>query len=128
MLTFLLQSGLLQSDFLMILLLPVLLILGLFLPGYFIAKSLRQSLPWAAALPISLLVLFHGIFWLGILPLPLTLWTVLPFVLAVSAVSGWLAKRSGWTIRKVSVPMPGKWDRLLVLSSGLVGAVVLARS
>ena len=55
---------------LMLWLFPFFLLVGLFLPGFFVAKYLRHSLWWASAFPLSLLVLFHSVFWLGVLPRP----------------------------------------------------------
>jgi hypothetical protein len=110
----------------MLLLLPFLLVLGLFLPGFFFAKCVRLPASWAAGFPFSLVVLFHIVFWLGIFHVPITLWTVLPGLLGVSAVVGWLARHNQ--------PAPlkprsfGKWDRILLISSGVVGLALVARS
>ena len=57
---------------------PLFLVLGLFLPGFFIAKYLRHTLWGASAFTISLLILFHSIFWLGVFHISIRLWTVLP--------------------------------------------------
>jgi hypothetical protein len=78
---------------LMPLLFPLLLLLGLFLPGYFVAKSLRNPLSGASAFVISLLILFHSVFWLGIAGAPITLWTVVPCLAGAAAAGAWLAKR-----------------------------------
>ncbi len=112
----------------MLLIFPLFLILGLFLPGFFIAKALRQALPQVSAFPLSLLVLFHSIFWLGVFGVPLTLWSVLPCLLAVTAAGAWLARKSAIPVDAESAP---PWDmpsRILMVSSGLVGLVLLARS
>jgi hypothetical protein len=110
----------------MLLLLPFLLVLGLFLPGFFFAKCVRLPAAWAAGFPFSLVVLFHIVFWLGILHITITLWTVLPALLAVSALMGWLARHSQQV--PVKPPSFGKWDRVLLISSGVVGLALLARS
>jgi hypothetical protein len=75
------------------LLFPLLLLLGLFLPGYFIAKTLSNPLSGASAFVISLLILFHSVFWLGIAGVPITLWTVVPCLAVAASVGAWLAKR-----------------------------------
>jgi hypothetical protein len=112
----------------MLLIFPIFLILGLFLPGYCIARALRHKLPWASAFPLSLLVLFHVIFWPGVFGLPLTLWTVLPILLAVTGGAAWLARRSAASSKTEPAPPWDKLDRVLLVSSGLVGLVLLARS
>lgn len=107
---------------------PLFLLLGLFLPGFFIAKYLRHSLWWASAFVISLPILFHSIFWLGIFHVPISLWTVLPSLMAISAGAFWLQRR--FAIPVVAAPTP-PWtteDRILILSCGFVGAVLLAHS
>jgi len=107
---------------------PLFLLLGLFLPGFFIAKYLRHTEWWASAFVLSLLILFHGIFWLGVIHVSITLWTVLPILIAATAGGAWLQRR--YPIPVVVKPMP-PWtasERILVLSSGLVGAVLLVHS
>src|SRR3954462_9030489 len=111
---------------------PLFLLLGLFLPGYFLAKYFGHSLWWAAAFVFSLVVLFHSIFWLGIFHLPITLWTVLPILIAASAGAAWLQRRFAISLETKPTPpwISGldKQDRLLLLSSGLIGAVLLVHS
>jgi hypothetical protein len=75
------------------LLFPLLLLLGLFLPGYFISKSLRNAFPAASAFMISLLILFHSVFWLGIAGAPITLWTVMPCLVGAAALGAYVAKK-----------------------------------
>jgi hypothetical protein len=124
------RSDVLASFFdretLMLLLLPFLLVLGLLLPGFFYARYTRLPLPWAAGFSLSLVVLFHMVFWLGILRVAITLWTVLPGILVLSPVMGWLARRSQPV--PVKPPELGKWDRMLLISSRVVGLALLARS
>lgn len=72
---------------------PVLLPLGLFLPGFFLARALRLRMKLAAALPLSLLVLFHCVFWLGVFHVPITLWTGLGALLPATGAAFWLASR-----------------------------------
>jgi hypothetical protein len=106
---------------------PLFLPLGLFIPGFFIAKCLRHSLRWASAFTISLLILFHSVFWLGVFGVSLTLWTVLPCLLAASAGAAWLAHRSAIPAQPKSAQPWAALDRGLILASGLAGAVLLAR-
>jgi hypothetical protein len=111
----------------MLLIFPVFLVLGLFLPGYFIARCLRHPLWWASAFPISLLVLFHSIFWLGILHVPLTLWSVLPCLLAVAGAAAWMARKTPPFTPASPAPPWDKLDRVLFASTAIAGAVLLAR-
>jgi Dolichyl-phosphate-mannose-protein mannosyltransferase len=78
-------------------------------------------------LRLSLLILFHSVFWLGVFRVPITLGTVLPCLIAASAGAAWLERRSAIRDRKNGPPQSATPDRILVLSSGLVGAVLLAR-
>jgi hypothetical protein len=110
----------------MLLLLPFLLILGLFLPGFFFAKYARLPLPWAAGFVISLVVLFHAIFWLGVLHVPLGVWAVLPLLAVTCGGGAWLAWRNPSPPAKM--PVFEKWDRILLISSGAVALALLIRS
>jgi hypothetical protein len=112
----------------MLLLSPLFLVFGLFVPGFFLAKCLRHTLPWASAFPLSLLILFHSIFWLGVFGVSLTLWTVLPCLLTAGAAAAWLAGRSAIAPHDQNTLPWDRTDRLLLLSSGLVGAILLVRS
>jgi len=112
----------------MLWLFPFFLFIGLFVPGFFVAKYLGLRLSWASGFIFSLLVLFHSIFWLGVFRVPITLWTVLPWLIAAAGGVAWLAKRS-------TIPCKAKqdqpWeiqDRVLIVSSVLIGAVLLARA
>lgn len=114
----------------MVWLFPLFLLIGLFLPGFFVAKYLRHPLWWASAFPISLLVLFHGVFWVGVFRAPITLWTVLPGLIAVSAAAAWLGRRSPLPAAETKpVPQPfPRQDLLLILSSAFIAVVLLVRS
>ena len=107
---------------------PLFLLLGLFLPGFFIAKYLRHTLWWASAFTISLLILFHSIFWLGVFHISITLWTVLPSLIATSAGAAWLQRRFTIPVETKPAPRLTTQDRILILSSGFVGAVLLVHS
>ena len=111
----------------MLLLFPFLLALGLFLPGYFVARQLRHRLWWASAFVISLLVLFHCVFWLGVFRVPITLWTVLPCLLAATTVAAWLLRKTAPVKHEPAAPWD-RHDRILLIASAAVGAVLLARS
>jgi hypothetical protein len=111
---------------------PVFLLLGFFVPGFFLAKCLGHRLWWASAIPISLLILFHSIFWLGVFHVPITLWTVLPILVVVSAGAALLRR---WSQRRFATAVPAEpekawtsWERILLVSSGFVGAVLLVHS
>jgi hypothetical protein len=113
----------------MLLIFPVFLLLGLFLPGFFMAKYLRHHLWWASAFVLSLIILFHSVFWLGVFRVPITLWTVTPCLVAASAVAAWFGrKRSVIPVKAKQVPQLARQDLVLLLSSGVVGAVLFARS
>ncbi len=75
------------------LLFPLFVLLGLFLPGYFIARSLKNALTGASSFVISLVVLFHSVFWLGIAGVPITLWTVLLCLVVAAVLSAWLLRK-----------------------------------
>src|ERR1035437_3515410 len=102
--------------------------LGLFLRGFFIAKYLRHTLWGASAFTISLLILFHSIFWLGVFHISIRLWTVLPSLIAASAGAAWLQRRSAIPVATNPAPRFTTQDRILILSSGFVGAVLLVHS
>src|SRR5215831_6121763 len=113
----------------MLALFPLFLSIGLFLPGYFIARALRQPLWWATAFLISLPILFHSIFWLGVCGISINVWSVLTCLLAATAASALLQRRfshvgptaENWT------PLP-LVDRILLISSGVVGVVLAVHS
>ena len=108
---------------------PVFLAVGLFLPGFFIAKCFRSRLLPASAFLISLLVLFHGIFWLGIFGISITLWTVLPTLLALSGAAALASRRFAIPAgRDPAVPVLTPPERLLIWSTAAVGAVLALRS
>jgi Dolichyl-phosphate-mannose-protein mannosyltransferase len=112
----------------MFFLLPVFLAAGLFLPGYFLAGGRRQPLWWASAFTLSLPVLFHSAFWLGILHVPITLWTVLPCLVGVAGVAAWLTRHpKPPAAAKPAAPWTGE-ERLLLAIPVLVGVVLLIRS
>ena len=112
----------------MLALFPFLLLLGLFVPGFFLAKYLRHPLWWASAFPISLLILFHVIFWLGVSGVSLTLLSVLPVLLATSAAAAWLHRKFPPPVEKSPPPGFTTLDWILLLSSAFVGAVLLLHS
>src|SRR5260370_13099229 len=107
---------------------PFFLLVGLFVPGFFVAKYLRHPLWWASAFPLSLLVLFHSVFWLGVFRVPITLLTVLPGLIAISAAAAWLGRRSPLPPQTKPVPQLPRQDLLLILSNAFVGPILLARS
>lgn len=112
----------------MLLIFPFFLLLGIFLPGFFIAKYLRQPLWWASAFVFSLLILFHCVFWLGVFHIPVRLWTVLPILIAASAAAVWAQRRFALPPQKQPAMPFTRQDRMLFLSCGLVGVVLLVHS
>jgi Dolichyl-phosphate-mannose-protein mannosyltransferase len=112
----------------MLLLFPFLVVLGLFLPGFFIAKYLGHTFWLASGFLLSLLVLFHTVFWLGIFHIPIGLGTASPCLIAASAGAAWLARRSPLAPRTKQAPPLTTPDRIVLLTSGLVGAAVLAHA
>ncbi len=112
----------------MLLTFPIVLLLGYFWPGFFLAKYLRHRQWWTSAFVISLLVLFHIIFWLGVFGVSITIWSVSAYLIAASAGAAWLARNSGISAKtKLAVTPWLGLDRFLILSSVLVGAVLVAR-
>src|SRR5438552_13463190 len=112
----------------MLALFPVFLLLGLFLPGFFIAKCLRHQSWWASAVPLALIVLFHSIFWLAVFHVSITLWTVLPGLLAVSAIAARLHRKASCPLEKDPASPRTVQDMALILSSGFVGVVLFVHS
>jgi hypothetical protein len=112
----------------MLVLLPVFLLLGLFLPGYLVARCLRHSLWGASAYVISLPILFHCVFWLGIAGVPIKLWTVLPLLIGVCGAAAWAQRKFALPAEK-SPRTPWTWqERILLVSSAVVGAILLVHS
>jgi len=117
----------------MLALLPVFVLLGLFLPGYFVARCFRHSLWGASAYLLSLPILFHCVFWLGVFGIPIRFATVLSLLIAASGAGAWLYRKSQ---RKFAPPPPtppkktpwSRLDRILLLSSGVIGVILLIHS
>src|SRR5262245_14496635 len=107
---------------------PFLLVLGLFLPGFFIAKCLRHQLCWASGFVMSLLILFHSAFWLGVFGVPIRLGTTVPCLIGVSAAAAWLWRKYRNPVKTNPRPQFATPDRILLLFSGLVAVVLFARS
>src|SRR5215831_3647512 len=107
---------------------PIFLLVGLFAPGFFLAKCLGHRLWWASAIIISLLILFHSVFWLGVSHVPIRLWTVLPILVAATAAAAWLRRKFATSPTKSTAPSWTAAERILLVSSGLVGAVLLVHS
>jgi hypothetical protein len=113
----------------MLALLPFLLLIGLFLPGFFIARCLRHSLWPASAFVISLLILFHCVFWLGVFGVSIKLWTVLPLLVGVTGLAAWMQRRFPPTAQTQPKKTPwSREERILLWLSALVGIVLLVHS
>lgn len=111
----------------MVFLLPVLLPLGLFLPGFFLARALRLRLAWAAALPLSLVVLFHCVFWPGVFHVPVTLWSALVGLVTATGAAWWLSTRVA-PEKTTPAPRLDRLDFALLTGAAIVSAVLLART
>ena len=114
----------------MLLLFPFCLALGFFVPGYFLAKSLRNEFWAPTAFVLSLLVLFYSVFWLGVFHVQIGMWSVLSCLVVASLAAARL--KSQFFTHEVAKTEPaagiGAAERILVASSGLVGLTLLVRS
>lgn len=114
----------------MLLIFPAFLALGLFVPGFFLARALGLRLRWASAFVLSLPILFHAIFWAGVFHLPITMWTVLPILAAITGVAAWRKPPAGAPPGKLKNPLLA-WssdEKLLLALSAAVGAILLAQN
>jgi hypothetical protein len=105
--------------------------LGFLLPGYFISLLLRSRTPWASGFVVSLLVLFHGVFWLGVLGIPVRPGTVAGWLIGASAIAGiavlW---RRPAPAAEAAAPDPRAerlW-RLAAQAAGVMGLLLLLRA
>lgn len=104
------------------------LVLGFFLPGHLLSIALRSRERWATGFVLSLVVLFYGIFALGLLGVPLRFGPVLAYEVMVCT-AGWLAARR-WgepaaTRERAPVALV---DGLMLGATGLLGLLLLLRS
>jgi hypothetical protein len=109
-------------------LLPILLPLGLFLPGYFAARLFRLPLWAPSAFVLSLPILFHCVFWLGVAGVPIKVWSVAPLLIAATGGLAW-AQRKFAPVVKASkkTPWTGE-ERILLAACGAVGLILLVHS
>jgi hypothetical protein len=136
----------------MVLLSPFLILLGFFLPGSLIARRLGHPLWWASGFLFSLLILFHCVFWTGLLDIPIRLQTILPCLAAICAAAAWWARGSLKPVKTAEAAQvrqppensprrgskkpaktvdPAQWDttdRVLLLASALAGLALVARA
>jgi hypothetical protein len=70
----------------MVVLVPFAILLAL-APGYFLSRLLGSRAPWASALVVSLLVLFLGVFLIGVCGLPVRLGTVAAYLAGMTLVT-----------------------------------------
>ncbi len=109
----------------MLLLLP----LGLFLPGYFTARLFRLKLWAASAFVLSLPILFHCIFWLGAIGVPIKVWSVAPLLIAATGTLAWAQRKFSPPHQKESAKAPWTGDeRILFAASAVVGLILLVHS
>src|ERR1700733_117939 len=106
----------------MLLLLP----LGLFLPGYFTARLFRLKLWVASAFVLSLPILFHCVFCLGVLGVPIKMWSVAPLLIAATGALAWAQRKFTPPQQKESAraPCTGE-ERILLAASAVVGLILL---
>jgi hypothetical protein len=107
----------------------ILALLGLFLPGWLFARSLRMPAAWAAAMPLSALVICQSVVVLGCLGWRIEFWRV---AAALVAVSGWAvaagavqwadaATLAGATVARLRSFKP---DRQAAALAGFVAVIV----
>lgn len=113
-----------------LLLVPVAILLFV-APGYFLSRLLGSRAPWASALIVSLLVLFHGAFLAGVCGVPVRFGTVAAYLAAVSALAALAARRRA---SPAPAAVPDKTDgrtarlgRVVFAAAGLIGACLLLR-
>jgi hypothetical protein len=82
---------------------------------------------WASSFVISLLILFHSVFWLGVFRIPITVWNVAACLAAASGAGAWWARGRLGRTKRDGAPRWALPDRILIVSSGLVGAGLLVR-
>ena len=112
----------------MLVLLPILLPLGLFLPGYFAARLFRLTLWAPSAFVLSLPLLFHCVFWLGVIGVPIKVWSVAPLLMAATGGLAWAQRKFAPAAK---APQKTPWtveERILLAACGIVGLVLLAHS
>jgi hypothetical protein len=100
---------------------PLLLLIGLIVPGSLLARRVG-----AAGFLASLLILFHAVYWTGVCHLPITVWTVLPWLIAASGAAAWGGRRAAVPVR----PDHAAWsteDRVLIAVCAAAAAALAAR-
>jgi hypothetical protein len=78
--------------------------LGFFLPGYAISILLKSRARWCSAFLVSVLVLFHGIFWLAVLGVRLSFGAVLAHQVLWTLAAG----AAAWKWGRSDEPVKGK--------------------
>jgi len=105
-------------------------LLGFFLPGWFCSVALRSRAPAASAFVISLLILFWGVFLLGLCGAPVCFGSVLVWLLAVTAIAALVARRAGRPGLRSPQPVaeaPG-CDRIVLYAAAGIGALLFLRA
>jgi hypothetical protein len=109
------------------LLLRIFLLLAFLLPGYFMARCLREKLWAPSAFVFSLVVLFHLVFWLGVFGVLIQFWTVAALMSTVSATTYWISPISPQASREEKTPWTAL-ERTLLACSAAIGAILLVHS
>lgn len=97
-------------------------VLGFVLPGFFAARLLKSPATWLTAFLVSLVILFHAVFWLEAASVPLTFGAVGLVLILVTAALGIL-----WHNRKTGVgsKSPEASDPLSLFEKMIFGATVI---
>jgi len=112
----------------MLVLLPILLPLGLFLPGYFAARLFRLRLWAPSAFVLSLPLLFHCVFWLGVAGVPIKVWSVAPLLIAATVALAWAQRKFAPAEKAGAKTAWTGEERILLAACGVVGLVLLVHS
>ena len=107
----------------------ILALLGLFLPGWLLARSLRMPAAWAAAMPLSALVICQSVVVLACLGWRIEFWRVAAVLALVSAVAAAAAagRWQDWAAeaRAAVVSLRGRVrDRQVAVLAGFVATIV----
>ena len=97
------------------------------MPGYLLARCLRQNLWAASAFVFTLPVLFHCVFWLGVCGVAIQLWTVVGLLAAASGVALWFVRKSPPPEATKKEPW-SKLERILLWSCAVVGVILLVHT
>lgn len=110
---------------------------GFVLSGFLVARRMRADLRWGAAFVVSCLLLFHAVFWTGVLGIPIRLASIATALALLTAIAWVLAAkvplREGMGDLHSGegdphLPPAGWWERVVASGAAAVGAAVLLRA